>query len=132
MFKRVSADSELFNQINAAETAGKQRFDYDGLAFAYNGLPVGEMLTFEWAKEKIPTLKAQLEKRGIVHSVDYTVKPVVIDELEHAAITRGTDKATVKVPSKPRGPRKKNAEAADSAPAADATETTPRRRGKSE
>jgi hypothetical protein len=129
MFNRITQSNPLFDQITAAAQEGNNRFDYDGLAFSYNQINVGEMLVFPYLKEKLPTLRAQLEKRGIVHSVDYSLKSVEVDGEVQGVVTRGSDKLTVKVESKPRGPRrKKNAEGSAEAAAATAAATT-RRRG---
>lgn len=124
MFTRINQNDPRFAALAEAASTGKQRFDYDAVAFAYNQTAVGEILAFEYEKEKLPTLKGQLEKRGIVASVDYQIKAVEIDGVMNAVITRGSEKATTKVVSKPRGPRgprKPKGDAAAPAPAADAS-----------
>lgn len=118
-FQRIDDNADLFSAFEEAD-ALSSRFDYDGLAANLNTTPVGQRLVFPYDKAKAAMLKAQLEKRGLIASVDYSIKfipdPNSTEEgATLAGILRTSEKQSVKVTAKARGRRKSKEEPASEA-----------------
>ncbi len=117
-FNVINPSSENYAAVAAQlEQTSDARFDYSGLARAYNGLEVKAIMNFEYPKAKITMLQKQLEKRGLVRDIDFGLSGAKTDDgKELAFITRFTDKATTALAPATRAPRKPKADA----PAGDA------------
>ena len=61
---------DLVESLQAEQNA--ERFDYNGLANAYNTRKINGFIHFEFPKDRQSSLRKQLERRGLVIGVDCT------------------------------------------------------------
>jgi hypothetical protein len=87
-FNKIAKGSAAFDAAVKVFNESVDRFDYDGMAEAYNETAVGDYLSFEYKKGKGAVVAQQLEKRGLKRGDDFDVR---------SASNEGTDTATVLV-----------------------------------
>lgn len=111
MFNVIKKTDENYNEIKAAADSAETRFNYNLMTEAYNGIEVGELLTFPYPKNKLATIAAQLKRRGLTRDVDYKLVNVegeneAGEAEDNAVLTRLSEKAGELIESerKPRGP----------------------------
>lgn len=131
-FTKLAAGTAEFNAAKAAfDSLQSDRFDYDGLAVAYNDLAINELLQFEYKKGKGAVISTQLAKRGLGKGIDFTVRSSSIegnDENGVVFVQRNTAKAAGPAVLGQRG-RRPNV--APTAPSTDAAATPAKTAGKS-
>lgn len=77
-FNKINTTDEAYAVIDAAlNSTAEDRTDYNIVAKAYNDLAISQGMSFEFPKAKYPSLKKQLEKRGLVVGVDMQIRHVV-------------------------------------------------------
>ena len=104
-FNVVSRDSAAFDNVAKTFAESSERFDYDGMASAYNSTEQGGFLTFEHKKGKSSIVSAQLERRGLQRGVDFDVKSRSVANSDTAVIMieRVTEKDAGPAPVVRRG-----------------------------
>lgn len=94
-FNKIKPGDEAYAVIDAAlNDTSEDRTDYNIVAKAYNDLKPGEGTSFEFPKAKFPSLKKQLEKRGLIVGVDMQIKHVLdgaAEATETEAAVEGTE-----------------------------------------
>ena len=71
-FETINPEDEGFDDVlNSLEETG-ERFDYNGFATYYNEMKVGALTHWEFPKEKLSSLRKQLERRGLILGGDVT------------------------------------------------------------
>ena len=131
-FNRIAQDSPQFQKALEVFNQMGDRFDYDGMAGAYNELTQGEILSFEYKKGKAAVVASQLEKRGLVRGADFDVRSAANEGSDTATvmIQRNSAKTAGAAQHAPRGRKAKGTapgapEAATDAPAAAADAPAP-------
>lgn len=125
-FQRISIDSEAGKALLASVVEGANRTNYNAIGREYNATKPNEVLVFPWERDKVSTLTAQLQARGLTRDSNYTVAFVSLSGVENVVLTRLNEtEATVLVPGK-RAPRK----AKEAAPAAQASAASEGKAGK--
>lgn len=118
-FQRINLETEAGKALMASAVESANRTNYNLVGREYNATKLNEALVFPWERDKVSTLTAQLQVRGLTRDSNYTVNFVSIEGVENVVLTRLNEvEATVLVPGK-RAPRK----AKEAAPAAPATDT---------
>lgn len=107
-FNVINPSNENYAAVAAQlEQNSDARFDYSGLARAYNGLEVKAIINFEYPKAKITMLAKQLEKRGLIRDIDFGLSGAKTESgTELAFVTRFNDKASTPLAPATRAPRK--------------------------
>lgn len=130
-FTKITSGSSAFAQAVKTFDSLVDRFDYDGMAKAYNELAVSEIMQFEYKRGKSSVVRQQLEKRGLSSGQDFQVRSAGIEGNEENAlvlIRRDSDKAAGAVVHAQRGRKSAASKAATAdaaAPAADAGTAAP-------
>lgn len=128
MFKRVAGNTEQATAIlsKVAEVSG--RTNYNELVLAFNALSreQGDFLMFPWKRDQAATLSQNLNARGLVREVDFTLGFVntgtAENPVEEVIVRRISDKTGTPIAPAKRGPKVKTekAEGETKAPAAKA------------
>lgn len=109
-FETIKPTDEAFVKLSTELSTLNERFDYEALGNAYNNLPIGAILKFEYKEGKMSIVSKQLEKRGLERGVDCTVQSAEVDGKNIVFVTRNTDKKTQAIVRAPKA-----AKAADAA-----------------
>ena len=106
-FKTISATDPSYVGLKDQLAKLNDRFDYDALANAYNGLTVGQIVSFEYKEGKASIVAKHLEKRGLTRGVDLEVESAVDPTTKKNVvfITRLTDKKTQALVRAPKAPK---------------------------
>lgn len=109
-FNKISKDSANFGTAEKVFSDAVARFDYDGMASAYNETEVGGYLSFEFKRGKSAIVSNQLTKRGLTRGDDFEVRCVANSEAGEDAATviihRLSETETGELERAPRGRRK--------------------------
>lgn len=126
-FNKISKGSDAYAKAVETFDALVDRFDYDGMAKAYNDLAIGEILTFDYKRGKASVVRQQMEKRGLTNGADFDVRSAAQEGNEDTAtvlIQRNSDKPAGAVQHAARG-RKPGSTTAPAAAATAATAGAP-------
>lgn len=85
-FQTISKDSSKYSEIERVFNSTNERFDYDGMAEAYNDTEVDGYLAFEFKRGKSSVVANQLQRRGLRRGVDFDVRSKAQDGTEDGAI----------------------------------------------
>lgn len=129
-FQKIGSNTPAFAEAHALFESMQDRFDYDGLANAYNDCTPGEMVKFNYKKGKASVVSQQLARRGLAKGVDFTVRSAAIEGNDAESLVfvlRNTDKAAgpVVVGQRGRKPKAGTDAAGSGTAAAEAAPATP-------